>query len=131
MLRYLLFKQLQRPAEDRSRALPCLFAAVVALLLPRPPIAGDSLTICAALAEGIPGRVVQELLSLCGISPAHAAAAAAGQAVEVPLLSRLVAAEGATGRYPGTQAFLRLLTTLVSGALQPDAVIDMLVCALL
>lgn len=92
--------------------------------IPRlPPVpAGDCFTICAALAEGIPGRVVQELLSLCGISPALAAAAAAGQAAELPLLGRVLAAEGAAGRYPATQAFLRLLTTLVSGGLAGGSV---------
>lgn len=80
-----------------------------------PRLAGDCFAICAALAEGIPGRVVEELLSLCGISPALAAAAGAGQAAELPLLGRVLAAEGAAGRYPATQAFLRLLTSLVSG----------------
>jgi hypothetical protein len=77
--------------------------------------AADCLAICAALAEGIPGRVAQELLSVCGISPAVAAATPMGQAGEVPLLSRVLGAEGAAGSYPATQAFLRLLTTLVSG----------------
>ena len=77
--------------------------------------AADCLAICAALAEGIPGRVAQELLSVCGISPAVAAATPPGQAGEVPLLSRVLGAEGAAGSYPATQAFLRLLTTLVSG----------------
>ena len=77
--------------------------------------AADCLAICAALAEGIPGRVAQELISVCGISPAVAAATPLGQAGEVPLLSRVLGAEGSAGCYPATQAFLRLLTTLVSG----------------
>ncbi|PRW56624.1 Nucleoporin NUP188 like isoform B [Chlorella sorokiniana] len=108
-------------------------AVAVLAAQPDPPTAviGDCLTICAALAEGIPGRVVQELLSLCGVSPAHAAAAAAGQAVDVPLLSRLLAAEGATGRYPATQAFLRLLTTLVSAASPAPALQALVVWVLL
>ncbi|PSC72509.1 exostosin-like glycosyltransferase isoform B [Micractinium conductrix] len=96
-------------------------AVAVLVQLPEPPTAiiGDCLSICTSLAEGIPGRVVHELLSLCGVPPAMAAGAAAlapGQAPEVPLLSRLLAAESAAGRYPATQAFLRLLTALVSAA---------------
>jgi hypothetical protein len=89
--------------------------------------AADCLAICAALAEGIPGRVSSELLSLCGVTPTAAAAAAAATATpqaaaqpfDTPFLRRLLAAECAAGQYPATQALLRLLSTLVSGAAQP------------
>lgn len=63
--------------------------------------------------------MVRELLSLTGVSPVLAAAAAAGEAADLPLLGRVLAAEGAAGRYLATQAFLRLLTTLVSGGRAP------------
>lgn len=88
--------------------------------------AADCFAICAALAEGIPGRVSAELLSLCGVTPTAAAAAAAptapqaaAQPFDTPFLRRLLAAECAAGQYPATQALLRLLSTLVSGAAQP------------
>lgn len=97
-------------------SLACQAAAVLAGL-PEPPAAAiaDCLAICGALAEGIPGRVAHELLSLAGASPALVAATPPGQAAELPLLGRVLAAEAAQGRYPATQAFIRLLTTLVSG----------------
>ena len=99
-------------------SLACQAAAVLAGL-PEPPAAAiaDCLAICGALAEGIPGRVANELLSLAGASPALVAATPPGQAPELPLLARVLAAEAAQGRYPATQAFIRLLTTLVSGEL--------------
>jgi hypothetical protein len=66
--------------------------------------------------------VAAELLALCGVSPAAAAAAAAAPAgalaggdLDAPFLRHLLAAEYSVGRYPATQALLRLLTTLVSG----------------
>lgn len=97
-------------------SLPISTSALLCLpACPPLPPAADCLAICAALAEGIPGRVAQELLSVCGVSPAVAAATPLGQAGEIPLLSRVLGAEGAAGCYPATQAFLRLLTTLVSG----------------
>jgi hypothetical protein len=89
------------------------------IFFPTAFFAADCFAICNALAEGIPGRVAAELLSLCGISPTQTAAAASqaasGQLVDAPLLRCVLAAEAAGGRYPATQSFLRLLTTLVSG----------------
>lgn len=69
---------------------------------PRCPAAADCLSICGALAEGIPGRVTQELLPLCGVPPVLAAGAALlaqGQAPEVPLLGRILEAEARDGRW--------------------------------
>lgn len=99
-------------------SLACQAAATLAHL-PDPPAGaiGDCLAICGALAEGIPGRVAQEVLALCGARSALAAAAPPGPAADVPLLARVLAVECAVGRYPATQALLRLLTTLVSGTL--------------
>ncbi|KAL4443613.1 hypothetical protein ABPG75_011350 [Micractinium tetrahymenae] len=101
-------------------SMACQAVAVLAAV-PDPPTAAiaDCLSICGALAEGIPGRISLELLPLCGVSPLLAVGAAAlaqGQAPDVPLLGRVLEAEARAGRYPATQAFLALLTTLVSAA---------------
>lgn len=71
---------------------------------PALPAAADCLSICGALAEGIPGRVAGELLPLCGVALALAAGAATlaqGQAPEVPVLGRILEAEGRAGRCAG------------------------------
>ncbi|KAI3428139.1 hypothetical protein D9Q98_006522 [Chlorella vulgaris] len=112
-------------------SLACQAAAVLAQLPePHTAVIADCFAICNALAEGIPGRVAAEMLSLCGISPTQTAAAASqaasGQLVDAPLLRCVLAAEAAGGRYPATQSFLRLLTTLLSAA-SPTAALQVLV----
>ena len=78
--------------------------------------AGHCMTICAALAESIPGRVALELRALVCQGPPAAVATAAAD--DLPMLSGVLVAEGRAGRYPATLALLQLLTTLVSGELR-------------
>jgi nuclear pore complex protein Nup188 len=103
--------------------------------LPHPPIdtIGHCFIICSSLAQGIPGRVAAELLTVLGlrsftISSIHNTATTASaydalssSAPSIPMLNKLIKAEGVVGRYNGSISFLKLLLALCSAAEPSEA----------
>ncbi|KAL4532505.1 hypothetical protein Ndes2437B_g02907 [Nannochloris sp. 'desiccata'] len=71
--------------------------------------------ICTAFAPVAAGRVADELLGALGITPLDVSIAARSPASppEAPILTKLVAAEGAAARYPATLALLHSLISLL------------------
>ena len=102
--------------------------------LPHPPTdtIGHCFIICSSLAQCIPGRVAAELLTVLGlrsftISNTNTTATTAStydalsSAPSIPMLNKLIKAEGMVGRYNGSISFLKLLLALCSAAEPSEA----------
>ena len=109
--------------NDRAPDLLGLASQGAAALIQAHPVPSATLAhcfaVCAALAPSCPGRVLEELLGVLGVTPlALSLAAAASPAVgemlqDVPPLRRLLLEEAAAGGYQATQALLQLLAALL------------------
>jgi hypothetical protein len=69
--------------------------------------------ICSAFAPVAAGRVANELLGALGITPLDVAIFTPASPPEAPILTKLIASEGATARFPATRALLQLLISLL------------------
>ena len=71
--------------------------------------------LCTAFAPVAAGRVANELLGALGITPLDVSIAARSPASppDAPLVTKIVAAEGAAARYPATGALLQVVISLL------------------